>query len=68
MAERTGIGKMVAECIECGSEIILTRQAGLGHKVTCSECGTILKVVGLDPVEVDWIYDEPEYEEEEEEW
>jgi hypothetical protein len=25
-----------------------------------------MEIVGLDPIEVDWIYDEPEYEQDEE--
>jgi len=70
MTERTRTSKTLVECVDCGAEITLTGQVRLGQEVTCPECSTMLEVVGLDPVEVDWIYDEPEYddEEEEEDW
>ena len=68
MTESTETTKVFVECLDCGAEITLIGQITVGQQMTCSECGTMLEVIGLDPVEVDWIYDEPEYEEEEEDW
>ena len=68
MTGRTKTTKTFVECLDCGAEIALIGQIRVGQQMTCSECGTMLEVMGLDPVEVDWIYDEPEYEEEEEDW
>ena len=56
--------EILLDCLDCGAELILVGAIDLGHKVTCPECGTVMEVVGLDPMEVDWIYDEPEYEDE----
>lgn len=51
--------KMVkAECPACGSKIEVGAKPRLGQKVLCSDCDAELEVVWLDPVELDWPYDE----------
>ena len=55
-----------AECISCGSEIKFARQPKMGLTVTCPECDAELEVVWLDPIELDWPFDDEEFEEDEE--
>jgi lysine biosynthesis protein LysW len=38
----------------------------MGQRVKCGACGTELEVVWLDPVELDWPYDEDDEEFDEE--
>lgn len=55
-----------AECISCGSEIKLSTQPKMGSQVTCPECDAELEVVWLDPIELDWPFDDDEdYEDDE---
>ncbi|MBL7202011.1 MAG: lysine biosynthesis protein LysW [Anaerolineae bacterium] len=68
MTERTKTGKTVVDCLECGDRITVTGQVKMGQVVTCPECGTKMEVVDLDPFEIDWAYDEPEYKEQPEDW
>jgi lysine biosynthesis protein LysW len=57
----------VGFCPECDSDINFYSEAQMGQKVTCPSCGAYLKVIGLSPIELDWVYgmDEEVYEEEE---
>jgi alpha-aminoadipate carrier protein LysW len=38
------------ECVICGAEVTLNRDAVKGELVECKECGTELEVVSTDPV------------------
>ena len=67
MPEDSRLVEAVIECIDCGVKSTLKGRIELGQEVACPECGTWMEVVSLDPVEVDWIYDEPEYDDEDEE-
>lgn len=55
--------KEIAYCPDCDATLRL-KSVRLGQQITCRECGTMLEVVELNPVELDWAFDEP-YEEEE---
>jgi lysine biosynthesis protein LysW len=39
----------------------LAEKPKLGEKITCPECGEVLEVVELNPVELDWAFDDDEY-------
>jgi lysine biosynthesis protein LysW len=52
-----------AYCPECDTKITFKKEPELGQRVTCRECSEILEVVELDPLELDWAY-----EEDDEEW
>jgi len=54
-----------AECISCGTEIKFSAPPTMGLMVTCPECDAELEVVWLDPVELDWPFDEEDFEEDE---
>jgi lysine biosynthesis protein LysW len=51
----------VAECIACGSDIKFSVEPKMGLIVTCD---AELEIVWLDPLELDWPFDEDDYEEE----
>ena len=67
VAERTEITKTVIDCVECGERITLSGRVEMGQTVRCPECVATMEVVSLDPVEVDWIYGESAYADQEEE-
>jgi hypothetical protein len=64
MPPKTVVREATIECIECGVRSTFKGQITLGVKITCPECETWMEVVSLDPVQVDWIYDEPAYDDE----
>jgi lysine biosynthesis protein LysW len=49
-----------APCPECDEDIRISGTPKLGKIVVCPQCGTRLEVVELDPLELDWAFDEPE--------
>ena len=53
-----------AICPSCGDEIRLRSQPGVGQQVLCPYCGAELEVIALDPVELDWVYYDEDFEEE----
>lgn len=55
--------KEIAFCPECDSRLRL-RTVRLGQRITCRECDTALEVVELNPIELDWAFEEPLEEEE----
>ena len=68
MTEKTKITKTVIDCVDCGEATTLSGRVEIGQIVRCVECGATMEVVSLDPVEVDWVYDEPEYVDQDEDW
>jgi len=58
----------IAFCPDC-EEPVRVATPKLGQRVTCQSCGAELEVVEVSPLELDWAYDEPsdDWEEEEEE-
>jgi lysine biosynthesis protein LysW len=42
-----------SNCPECEEEVYVDADSEQGDDVTCDECGAILVVVGLDPIELD---------------
>lgn len=50
----------IAYCPECDSRIRFhVPVMKIGTRVTCPECGQVLEVVRLRPLELDWAYDAP---------
>ncbi|UCH59724.1 MAG: hypothetical protein JSV61_16120 [Anaerolineales bacterium] len=54
-----------AECPSCGSMVTMGSNTRMGQRLKCPNCRTELEVTWLDPFELDWIYDEDDYEDEE---
>jgi lysine biosynthesis protein LysW len=40
----------------------------VGQKIKCPDCGSYLEVISLDPLELDWAYDETLMDDEEDEF
>jgi lysine biosynthesis protein LysW len=51
----------VALCPECGCGIDLGARPCEDQRVICVECRAHLEVISLSPLELDWVYDEPNY-------
>ena len=45
-------------CPDCDGRIIINPSPVVGKKLTCPHCGTEVEVVGTDPLELDWVYEE----------
>ena len=41
-------------CPECDTEIQMSKNIREGASITCKACGAYLKVISLDPFELDW--------------
>lgn len=54
-----------AYCPECDEPVRVRGKATLGQQVTCPNCGTQLEVISLEPLELDWAYEDLEEEDEE---
>jgi len=50
----------VAICPSCGEDVKLSGRPRIGQKMTCPHCDAWLEVIEMDPVELDWAYDEDE--------
>ncbi len=46
----------VAMCPSCDARIRIGGDPDIGMRVTCPECGDLLEVVELNPIELDWVY------------
>lgn len=57
----------MAQCPECESSITLNKGVKLGDYIECPECGTMLEVISLKPVELDYVLGDEDWEEWEEE-
>jgi lysine biosynthesis protein LysW len=51
-----------ADCPSCGNKVPLGPKPKMGQRVKCSACYTELEVVWLEPVELDWPYDDDDDE------
>jgi lysine biosynthesis protein LysW len=61
-----------AACPGCDQNILLRRTIKLGDVVYCDNCEADLEIVNVNPVELDWPWEEDETEDdfdtEDEEW
>ena len=49
---------MTVECPACNHKIIIGGHPRIGQRVTCSACRAELAVIWLDPIELDFPYDD----------
>lgn len=49
----------VTLCLECHRELEL-QEPQLGQRINCPYCHTRLEVLNLEPLELDWVYNEPQ--------
>ena len=65
MIQKTSVQAAVAPCPDCGENIILRGTIRVGKQVTCPHCEAELEIIEMDPVELDWTYDDDDWDEEE---
>jgi alpha-aminoadipate carrier protein LysW len=58
-------GVKMAWCPECRHSIEVSKSVKLGANIECPECGTMLEVISLSPLELDYALEDEEREEEE---
>lgn len=61
----------MARCPECNTLLPIPPDAALYDRLYCEECGALLEVVNLNPLELEYVFDYEDLEEEdleEEEW
>ena len=46
-------------CLECGHRLNLGANPSEGQRITCRHCLTRMEIICQDPLELDWVYDEP---------
>jgi lysine biosynthesis protein LysW len=47
-----------ARCPDCDGRIVLNPTPRAEKRLTCPHCDAELEVIGLDRVELDWVYEE----------
>jgi len=57
----------MARCPACGNSIEVGKEAKQGDRIECLECGELLEVISLKPLELDYALEGGEWEEWEEE-
>jgi lysine biosynthesis protein LysW len=50
-----------AKCPLCGEKIKVGVKPWRGQQIECPACDAVLEVVGLNPVSLDWPYDDTGY-------
>ncbi len=55
MATKT---QLRARCLDCEAMVSVRASAELGDKVTCPECETLLEVINLHPLDLDYAEDD----------
>ena len=51
----------VAKCPLCGERVKVGTKPWIGQEITCPACDAILEVVGINPVSLDWPYEDEGY-------
>jgi lysine biosynthesis protein LysW len=61
---------VTAKCPSCGKQVVIGPSARMGQRLNCKRCNTEVEVVWLDPLELDWPYDDDdkEFDDEFDEW
>lgn len=55
-------------CPECDEKIRMPGRPTLGRRFACHNCGVELELINLDPVELDWVYNEPDEDDTDPDW
>ncbi|MGD9049790.1 MAG: lysine biosynthesis protein LysW [Anaerolineae bacterium] len=45
-------------CPDCDGRITINPSPRVGKRLTCPHCDADLEVISVDPVELDWVYEE----------
>ena len=55
----------MARCPECNAALQVSPELALYDRLYCEECGALLEVVSLSPVELEYVYDYGDLDDEE---
>ena len=56
-------------CPDCDERIIVNPSPVVGKMITCPHCGSDSMIVGTDPLELDWAYEDPDADwDDDEDW
>jgi lysine biosynthesis protein LysW len=56
-------------CPDCDATIAFSTRMKLGKSIECPECGVVLEVISLNPLEVDYALEDDDWEEyEDDDW
>ena len=61
----TRAGEKKAVCPDCGVKIAVKGEIVIGLEVVCPSCDAELEVVETEPLELDWIYEDEGWEDDE---
>ena len=56
-----------ADCPDCGARIAVQSPVQVGQQVRCPNCDAELEVIDTNPVELDWVYEDEENDDDEDE-
>ncbi|HEY0135791.1 MAG TPA: hypothetical protein VGB85_17020 [Nannocystis sp.] len=69
LAERAGIAfpphiepssiQIPPGCLECGADLSIADSIAAGARTCCEHCGTIFRVVAVDPLDLEYLEEEP---------
>ena len=52
---------VTAFCLNCDYALHLESDLALSQRVTCPHCQLAFEIINLDPLELDWVYDGPNF-------
>ena len=52
----------VVYCLDCDRKLPITPKQRQGDIIVCPICDTEFELVKVNPTEIEWVYDEHEYE------
>ena len=58
----------MTRCPECDGTILFSTKMALGEHIECRECGVMLEVISLNPLELDYALEDENWEEWEEDF
>ncbi|MBO9370437.1 MAG: hypothetical protein J7575_05025 [Chloroflexi bacterium] len=58
----------MARCPECNTILPVPPDVALYDRLYCEECGALLEIVSLNPLELEYVFDYEDLEEEDLEW
>ena len=53
-----------ARCPDCGETIRLKGKVHIGREIVCPHCDALLEVIDIDPIQLDWVYEDGDQEDE----
>lgn len=59
MSHRNNKDGTVAYCPACDAQIFFRRPPRRGENVTCRECESLLSVVRVSPIQLEWAFEDP---------